>query len=159
MKLQQFFKLLISIVLCQTAGIIGSIFTVPAISIWYASLNKPEFTPPDWLFGPVWFLLYTLMGIALYLVWQKGIKKKEVKSAVILFIIHLAFNSLWSILFFGLQNLLVALFEIFILWLMIIVLIWRFSKIQKWSACLLIPYLLWVSFAMALNFGIWLWNR
>lgn len=159
MNYKSIIKLLLSIGLCQTAGLIGSIFTNPVIPTWYASLVKPSFNPPNWVFAPVWLILYTLMGISLYLVWQKGIKKNNVKALVILFLIHLIFNALWSILFFGLQNPLAGLLNIIIIWSLIIILIIRFYKIQKLSAYLLVPYFLWVTFASILNFSLWWLNK
>lgn len=152
-------KLIISIAICQSAGIIGSIFTISAIPTWYSFLNKPSFSPPNWIFGPVWTLLYTLMGISLYLIWQKGIEKKEVKRAINFFGIHLVVNALWSIIFFGLRNPLMGLVFIIILWALIIVVIDRFQRIDKRAAVLLLPYFAWVSFATVLNYTIWQLNK
>jgi tryptophan-rich sensory protein len=152
-------QLISAILLCQLAGIIGSIFTAPAIPIWYATLQKPSFNPPSWLFGPVWITLYALMGIALFLVWQKRKENKLVKSAVILFLVHLILNATWSVIFFGLQNPFIAFIDILALWSMIIILTYQFSKIKKEAAYLLLPYLAWVSFAMVLNFAIWYLNN
>ena len=150
--------LFISIFISQLAGFIGAFFTTPAIPGWYAQLAKPSFNPPSWVFGPVWTTLYTLMGISLYLVWSKGYQKKKIKEPVQLFFIHLIFNSLWSIVFFGLQNLGMAFVIIIVLWTMIACLIRKFWKINKTASYLLIPYLAWVSFASLLNFSIWLLN-
>ena len=146
------------ILVSQVAGLIGSYFTSPAIPNWYASLNKPIFNPPSWIFGPAWILLYTLMGIAAYLVWKKWKKVQIAQLAVSLFFIHLVFNSLWSIFFFGLQNPELAFYLIIILWIMILALILIFKKVDKRAAWLMIPYLLWVSFATILNFSIWQLN-
>lgn len=148
-------KLLISLLLPLLTGAIGSAFTVTGIDSWYASINKPSFNPPNWIFGPVWTTLYILMGISMYLVWQKGLKDKFVKNSFILFLIHLVLNSLWSVVFFGLENPALAFLIIIILWLMILVLIIRFYRIKKLAAYLLIPYILWVSFASVLNYSIW----
>jgi tryptophan-rich sensory protein len=147
------FKLIISILICQLAGVIGSIFTASSISTWYSTLNKVSFNPPGWLFSPVWITLFLLMGISLYLVWIK-----KAKTAMIFFGIQLILNVLWSILFFGLKNPLLALIEIFILLIFILLTIIKFYKISKITAYLLIPYILWVSFAIVLNFGIVLLN-
>lgn len=147
-------KLVISVIISQFAGLVGSIFTTPAIPSWYAGLNKPSFSPPNWLFAPVWLSLYTLMGISFFLVWREGWEKKSVKRAMILFLVHLVLNSLWSILFFGLQNPLLAFLEIIVLWITIVLLIVLFWKINKTAAKLLIPYLFWVSFAAILNYSI-----
>lgn len=156
MKKQTFLKLLFSLLICQLAGIIGSIFTAPAIATWYTHLNRPSFTPPSWLFGPVWIILYVLMGLALFLIWKRDDKKSN--KAVDFFLIHLAVNALWSVLFFGLKSPYLALLDIIILWLMIIMLIAWFLQLKKAAAWLLIPYLLWVSFALLLNYNIWILN-
>lgn len=150
-------KLIASIIICQLAGIIGAVFTTPSISGWYASLNKPFFNPPNWLFGPVWTILYLLMGISLYLVWNQK-KGMETKTALIFFAIQLGLNTLWSIIFFGLRLPSVAFVEILILLLFIVLTIIKFFPISKVSAYLLIPYLLWVSFASVLNFYIFILN-
>ena len=156
--MKKIIQLIISILICQSAGLIGSFFTTPAIPSWYATLQKPSFNPPSWIFGPVWLTLYTLMGIALFLVWQKRGEHRLAKPAIILFLVHLVLNAIWSILFFGLQNPLLALIDIIILWLMIITLTYQFWQIRKSAAYLLLPYLLWVSFAAVLNFAIWRLN-
>ncbi len=152
------FQLILSIIVCQLAGIIGSVFTASSVTTWYTTLNKPFFNPPGWLFGPVWITLYTLMGIALYLVWRRGIHKTKVRRAVWLFGIHLAFNAAWSIIFFGLQQIWLAYLCIIILWLMIVLSMFWFNKIDKRAMYLLIPYLAWVSFATILNFSLGLLN-
>lgn len=151
-------KLIISILIVQLAGIIGSIFTSSSVSTWYQSLVKPSFTPPNWIFGPVWIILYLLMGIALYLVWGKGFKNKGVKIAVYIFILQLILNLLWSFLFFGLNNPLYAFIEIIVLWILILINIILFYRISKTSAYLLLPYIFWVTFAAVLNFTILLLN-
>ena len=151
--------LLFSIALSQSAGVIGSVFTASSIPTWYASLEKPFFNPPNWLFGPVWITLYTLMGISLYLVWntQRQAKKKDY-FPVWLFLLHLVVNAAWSIIFFGAQNLLAGMITIVILLILIVQLIKLFYPIQKNAAFLLIPYLVWVSFATLLNFSLLLLN-
>jgi len=125
----------------------------------YASLTKPSFNPPFWLFGPVWTILYTLMGISLYIIFSKGLKKKEVKTAVNLFVLQLITNSLWSIIFFGMKNIQLALIEIVILLFLVLTTIKKFYMINKVAAYLLIPYLLWGSFATILTYTIWILNR
>jgi tryptophan-rich sensory protein len=157
-KVLTILRLVLSIVVCQLAGVIGSIFTTPAIPEWYASLNKPGFTPPSWLFGPVWITLYLLMGIALFLVLIKGPGNKNYRTALVLFFIQLALNMVWSILFFGLKSTLAGLIDITILWILILTTIIVFYRISKAGSFLLIPYIIWVSVASVLNFSIWKLN-
>ncbi len=145
-------KLIVAVLICLLAGAVGSIFTAKSVSTWYAGLNKPSFNPPSWVFGPVWTFLYILMGVSLYLVWSKGLGTGGVKAAMVIFGVQLLLNILWSLLFFGLQNPLLALIEIVLLWVMILVNILYFYKISPLSAYLLVPYILWVSFAAVLNF-------
>jgi tryptophan-rich sensory protein len=151
-------KLIVSIVICQLVGIIGSIFTRPAIPTWYVSLIKPSFTPPDWVFGPVWIILYFLMGIAASLVWQKGLEQKQVWHALILFGVQLVLNALWSFAFFGMRSPLAGLIVISILAVTIIFTIQSFLRASKAAGILLIPYFLWVAFASGLNLSIWVLN-
>jgi len=157
--MKKIIKLIVSIVVCQLAGVIGSIFTVSNINTWYIDLSKPLLNPPNWVFGPVWITLYFLMGIALFLVWNKGLDSRFSKNAFILFIVQLVFNSMWSIVFFGLHQLLISVFVIIILWLLIFVNIVQFGKISKPAAYLLMPYILWVSFASYLNIAIYILNN
>jgi benzodiazapine receptor len=152
-------KLVVSILLCQLAGVIGGLFTASSVDSWYATLTKPSFNPPNWLFSPVWITLYVLMGVALFLVWRQGIQTEGVKSALIVFGLQLALNTLWSLLFFGLKMPLFAFIEIVILWCLILITILKFKKISKIAGLLLIPYLLWVSFAAVLNYFLWYLNR
>lgn len=146
------------VLLSQLAGVVGSLFTASSVSSWYTTINKPPFNPPSWVFGPVWILLYTMMGIAAYLVWQKYNISETAKYATILFFIHLVFNSLWSIIFFGLKNPGLAFVEIVILWLMVLILIILFYNVDKRAAYLMLPYFLWLSFASLLNYSIWRLN-
>lgn len=150
-------RLLLSIVVCQLAGIIGSLFTMPAIPAWYATLSKPAFTPSGMVIGTVWLVLYTLMGISLYLVWQKGVNRKTM-PAIYAFGIQLALNALWSILFFGLRSPLYGLIGIVALWFAILVTINMFRKISKQAAWLLVPYITWVTFAAFLNWSVFMLN-
>ncbi len=158
MTTKKFLQLTLSIVICELAGIIGTIFTIPAIPSWYSTLQKPALSPPNWVFGPVWTLLYLLMGIAAFLVWQNGWHKKEVKIALGVFAVQLSLNTLWSIVFFGLQSPLWALVNIVALWLAIVATMIAFYKLSKPAMWLLVPYLLWVSFASYLNYSIWILN-
>ncbi|MEO0097515.1 MAG: TspO/MBR family protein [candidate division WOR-3 bacterium] len=151
-------KLLLSILICQAAGILGSIFTTPSIPTWYLQLNKPPFTPPNWLFAPAWTTLFLLMGISLYLVWNQGWENKQVKKAILIFAIQLILNIFWSLIFFTLKSLLFAFIEIIILWIAILLTIFNFQKVSKPAAYLLLPYLFWVSFASVLNFSLLILN-
>jgi tryptophan-rich sensory protein len=154
MRSINWYKLIISLVICLAAGFIGSIFTTPAIGAWYATLHKPAFNPPNWIFGPVWTILFILMGLAFYLVWQKPNNKK----ALIIFVIQLVLNIAWSFCFFYLQNPLAGLLEIVVLWIFILLTIINFYKIYQPTAYLLIPYILWVSFAVVLNYYLYRLN-
>ena len=150
---------IVSILVCQSAGILGSFVTDGSVTTWYATLNKPLLAPPNWLFGPVWLALYTLMGIALFLVWEKGFDKPKVKVAIKLFIFHLAVNALWSVVFFGLNQIFAGLLVILLLLALIFLVIIAFYPLDWRAALLLVPYLFWVSFAAYLNYAIWLLNR
>lgn len=158
MSSKNIIKLFFAIAICLLAGFVGSIFTTPQIPTWYASLNKPSWNPPSFVFGPVWTTLFILMGIALYLVWHKASHSKSAIKAGLFFIVHLLFNILWSLLFFGLQNPFYAFIEIILLWLMILMLMLWFFRLDKKAGILLLPYLLWVSFASYLNYTIWQLN-
>ena len=151
-------KLLASVMLCQFAGVIGSIFTASSLENWYLLLEKPAFNPPSWVFFPAWVILYTLMGISLYLVWERGSQGQEIKMGLLIFGIQLGLNVLWSFLFFGLKSPYYAFVEIVLLWLAIFLTILKFRKISKTASYLLFPYILWVSFAMLLNYYIWILN-
>lgn len=152
MKKVNFLKLLGAILLCQMAGILGSLATFPAIPNWYRYLNKPVFSPPNWVFGPVWTTLYTMMGISLYIVWQRS--KKRCEEGLCYFYIQLALNALWSLIFFGARNLWFGFIIIIFLWVMILATIIKFKKVSKKAAYLLVPYLAWVSFASILNLAV-----
>lgn len=158
MNIRNFFKLAVAIVVSELAGIIGSVFTMQSIPIWYASLEKPALSPPNWIFGPVWTTLYFLMGVAAFLVWRYGFEHKEVKITLVIFCGQLVLNVFWSIIFFGLHNPFWAFIEIIVLWLAIFWTIVCFYKISRPSALLLLPYIFWVSFAAYLNYTIWLIN-
>ncbi|MFH1224957.1 MAG: TspO/MBR family protein [Candidatus Diapherotrites archaeon] len=146
------------IALCELAGIIGSFFTLPAIGTWYASLSKPPFSPPDWVFAPVWLSLYALMGISLYLVLRRGTPENNSGTALSLFSAQLLLNVLWSFLFFGMRSLALGFAGIVLLWFAIFGTVLAFRKISRTAALLLLPYLLWVSFAALLNLYVMLLN-
>lgn len=154
----QWKKLLIAVGVSLAAGLIGSIFTSEAIPTWYAGLTKPDFNPPNWLFAPVWTTLYILMGISLYLVWVAEGGKRLKRAAIWFFFFQLILNTLWSILFFGFKNPLLAFIEILMLWLSIGMTILLFQRFSRVAAQLLLPYLLWVTFATVLNGAIMLLN-
>jgi len=156
--LKSWYKLVIAITLSQLAGVIGSIFTGSAISEWYAFLEKPVFSPPNWVFAPVWIILYTLMGIAFYLIWERGVKNRDTRNALYFFLAHLCLNASWSIIFFALRSPESALVNIIVLWSMIAILVAWFYRIYRIAGILLIPYLIWVSFATALNAAIIILN-
>jgi len=157
-RAQDIIKLVVSIIACQLAGLIGSVFTTPAIPTWYAALQKPAFTPPNWLFAPAWLTLYLLMAIAAFLIWRKGLAQKEVKTALLIFAIQLILNALWSVAFFGLKSPLAGVIVIALLWVAILFTILRFFRLSVAAGALLLPYILWVSFAAALNMAIWQLN-
>ena len=157
-KARSIVKLVISLVACQCAGLVGSIFTSPAIPTWYAALEKPPFSPPNWLFAPAWVTLYLLMGVAAFLVWRQGFSKEGVKSALVIFLVQLVINALWSVVFFGLKSPIAGVAVIVFLWIAILVTILKFFRLSVVAGSLLIPYILWVSFATALNIAIWMLN-
>ncbi len=152
-------KLLASVAACQLAGAFGAIFTRSAIPSWYAALKKPWFTPPGWLFGPAWITLYLLMAVAAYLVWQKGLAFPGARAALAVFLLQLLLNALWSPVFFGLRSPLAGAAVIVLLWLAIGLTTILFWNITQAAALLLIPYLLWVTYASALNISIYFLNR
>lgn len=157
--MKNFIKLMLSLAVCQGAGFFGSIFTVKSVSTWYTTINKPFFNPPNWIFAPVWTILFVLMGVSLFLIWSRPLlAKKKRKRAMFIFGLQLIFNFLWSIAFFGLKSPLLGFIVIIILWILILMTIIKFFKISKTAGCLLIPYILWVSFASVLNFFILILN-
>jgi tryptophan-rich sensory protein len=182
MRYKNILLLVLFIGLCILAGLIGSFFTASAIPTWYASLNKPLFNPPNYLSGPVWTVLYIMMGISLFFVFAKYRSRKErleinikkwknnqkamllkkkisfAKAAIVIFAVQLVLNTLWSIIFFGLKMPGFAFFEIVLMWVFIFATIIMFYKVSKPAAYFLIPYLCWVSFATVLNYLIWVLN-
>jgi benzodiazapine receptor len=152
--MKDFPKLIISVVGCELVGFSGTPFTISAIPTWYSALNKPFFAPPNWIFGPVWTLLYFLMGIAFYLIWKQGWQKRKVKTAGMFFLAQIGLNFIWTPIFFGLRAPLLGLIIITALWLLIVMTMQQFFPLSKVACYLLIPYLLWVSFATLLNAAI-----
>jgi len=156
---KEIIKLIASLLICQAAGFLGSLVTTPSIPIWYASLEKPSFSPPNWVFSPVWITLYALMGISLYLLWRQDIKTPKVRIALFFFIVQLILNVCWSMIFFGLKLSFLAFIEILLLWAAILLTMVKALKVSKIAGILLLPYILWVSFAAVLNFFLWYLNR
>ena len=158
--MNKYVKIIISISVCLLVGFLSGYATQSSVKTWFLTIEKPFFNPPGWLFAPVWTVLYIMMGIAFGLIWSSDFKdKKVVKSAMIIFGIQLALNALWSLLFFGLCNPLLAFIEILLLWLFIFETIKVFKPIDGLASKLLYPYLAWVSFATILNASIWWLNR
>lgn len=147
------------VVACLTIGFLGSLITQQSVTTWYPTLEKPFFNPPNWLFAPVWTILYILMGIAAGLIWNKiEVEKEAVKKALLFFIVQLLLNLFWSYLFFGLKNILLASVEIVILWLIIFETYVLFKRIEPKTGYLLLPYLAWTTFAALLTFSIYYLN-
>lgn len=151
-------KLLIAVVGCELVGFLGTPFTISAIPSWYAVLNKPFFAPPNWIFGPMWTLLYFLMGVAFYLIWKQGFEKKKVKTAGKYFLAQLGVNFVWSPVFFGLRAPFLGLVVIVVMWGLIVATMRKFYPLSRLAFYLLVPYLLWVSFATTLNAAIVMLN-
>lgn len=151
-------QLVLSVLICQLSGLVGAYFTAPSISEWYVYLKKPSFTPPSWLFAPVWTILFATMGISVFLVWRQRSLGKQVKRAVAVFGVQLVLNVFWSATFFGLRSPIAGLVVIVVLWLAILLTILEFYRLSKSAALLLVPYILWVSFAASLNYSIFIMN-
>lgn len=145
------------LLLSFAAGAIGGRATYPAIPGWYQSLEKPSWTPPDWLFGPAWTTLYILMGVAAWLVWRHGGWRSQ-KRPLTLFVVQVVLNALWSLLFFGMRNPGLGMAEIVLLWLAILATLIAFWRVSRVAGGLMVPYLGWVTFAAALNFAVWRLN-
>jgi len=158
MNIKSFKNLFVSIFVCFLAGIIGSVFTYPSIQTWYVTIRKPFFTPPNWIFGPVWTLLYLMMAVSLFLFIESSVKTKEFRKGIFVFSIQLLLNVIWSITFFGLKDIFAALLVILVLLMAILLTFIEFNKYDRNSALLLLPYLFWVSFAFILNLSLWLLN-
>lgn len=149
-------KLVISLLLPQIAGGTGALFTITSLDSWYQTIHKPSFNPPGWIFGPVWTMLYVLMGIACYLIWKSDHPQK--KNLLTFYVVQLSLNALWSPAFFGLESPILGLTVIVPLWVLIFFCVKKFRIVSPWASGLMIPYLVWVSFATVLNFSIWWLN-
>ncbi len=144
-------KFSITIIGTLVLGSLSGLLTAEAVGTWYVGINKPSFNPPNWIFGPVWTMLYILMGIAAGLVWNSNVEPKIKRRALGIYLLQLFLNFLWSLLFFGLRSPALAFLEIMLLWLAIVMCIRAFGPIHRTAMVLLLPYLLWVSFAAVLN--------
>jgi benzodiazapine receptor len=151
-------KLVGSIAACEGAGLIGALFTTPAITTWYVTLNKPWFTPPNWVFAPVWTSLYALMGVAVFLVWRRGLAQSGARPAFILFWVQLVVNIMWSVVFFGRHSILGGVIIIICLWVLVLITMIKFFKLSRVAGGLLTPYLAWLSIASALNVWVLILN-
>jgi tryptophan-rich sensory protein len=154
---RQFAALLVLLAACLGTEAVGGILTAASVRGWYRTLDKPAWTPPDWLFGPVWTILFVLMGVAAWLVWRRTGWRAS-RTALGLFAVQLALNAAWSGLFFTLRNPGAAFAEILLLWCAIAATLWSFGRISPLAAGLLVPYLLWVTYAAVLNGTIWRLN-
>jgi tryptophan-rich sensory protein len=157
MKRAEVVKLIICCSVPLAIGFAGSFFTANSMD-WYQTLAKPAFNPPSWVFAPVWTVLYLLMGISAFLVWRKGLADIAARVALACFILQLVFNALWTLIFFGAKQSLIAFGDIILLWLAIAATIICFYRVSKLSAILLVPYIVWVSFAAVLNAAICMLN-
>jgi len=151
-------KLVVSLFVPLLVGVVGGIVTAPAIGAWYTGLKKPAFNPPAAVFGPAWTVLYLLMGVAFFLVWRRAADDPLARFAMAAFGVQLALNLAWSLLFFGLHSPLLGLVDIALLWLAILITIVYFFRVSTAAGVLMLPYILWVTFAAALNFSIWTFN-
>lgn len=152
-------KFFISVITCLAVGFIGSFFTRGSVDSWYVHLNKPFFNPPSWVFAPVWTALYIMMGVSAFLIWRKGLDKENVRTALSIFLMQLILNLLWSPAFFGMKSPIFGLAVIIPLWLAIAWTMALFFGISRLAASLLVPYIVWVSFASILNAALFYLNR
>jgi translocator protein len=158
MNTSDIIKLMVSIGLPLAVGAIAGMYTSAAVPEWYANLNRPSFNPPGWVFGPVWTVLYILIGISLFLIWKEEPGQAR-NWAIGVFFVQLALNFAWSFIFFYSKMIGPALLEIIVLWITIVIMLLLFYRIRPLAAYINIPYLLWVSFATALNASYYLLNR
>lgn len=157
--MKNLFKLIFCIAICMAAGILGSFFTVNSTRAWYAGLNKPFFNPPSWIFAPVWTILYVMMGISAFLIWRRIDAGMPAKAGLSAFAVQLILNAVWSPIFFGARSILGAFIVIVLLLQAIVITIFLFNRVSKPAAALLLPYILWVSFATILNASLLYLNR
>jgi len=152
------FRLILSIIICQMAGIIGSALTAGSLAEWYPTLTKPSFTPPGSTIGLIWIILFTLMGVSLFLVWREYPENPAARTALLFFAAQLIVNVLWNVAFFTLRSPASGLLVIAVLWILILITILKFWPINKTAALLLVPYIIWVSVAAYLNYSLWRLN-
>lgn len=158
--MNKYLKITYCVAICLAVGYLSSNVTQSSIKTWYPTIEKPFFNPPSWVFAPVWTMLYIMMGVAAGMIWDKLESNKElVKKGLLFFTVQLLLNALWSYLFFGLNNILLALIEIILLWLIIYETYYIFKQVDKKAGYLLIPYLGWVGFATILTGTIFWINR
>lgn len=158
MTISRWGQALLAVLLCEAVGLMAGWATQTSVLTWYPTLAKPIFTPPDWVFGPVWVSLYALMGIAAFLVWERSTEDRAGQVALVLFVIQLVLNGAWSFAFFGAQSPGLGLVVILVLWGVLAWTVERFFRVRRVAGWLLVPYLLWLTYAVALNFGIWILN-
>jgi tryptophan-rich sensory protein len=151
-------SLVLAVLASEVIGGLGNLLSLDGVTTWYPTLTTPPFNPPGWVFGPVWVTLFALMGVAAWLVWRAGLDDRGVRVALALFGVQFALNVAWSGAFFGLRSPLAGLVVIAALWLAIVATIRAFDRVDRRAALLLVPYLLWVSFAAVLNFELWRLN-
>lgn len=154
----QWGQALIAVLICEAVGVLAGWATQTSVGTWYPTLTKPTFAPPDWVFAPVWVVLYALMGIAAFLVWKRSTEDRASQAALVLFGIQLLLNGSWSFAFFGARSPILGLIVILVLWGVLVWTVDRFFRVRRVAGWLLVPYLLWLTYAVALNVGIWVLN-
>jgi benzodiazapine receptor len=154
---RRWISLIVFVAICLAVELVSGVFTRASVRDWYVTLNKPSWTPPGWVFGPVWTVLYLLMGVAAWLIWRER-GSADIRPALAAFFVQLALNLLWSILFFGMQDPRLAFWDILLLWIAIAVTVALFWTVRPMAAVLLTPYLAWVTYATVLNYTIWQMN-
>ncbi len=155
--IQRAVGMMVVVVVTLCAGLIGNLLSADAITTWYAGLDKPSWNPPNWLFGPVWTILYVLMGVAAYQVWER-VKDSSRRAALVVYGVQLVLNASWSIIFFAFRQPGIAFGEIVVMWVAILATIILFWRVRPLAGVLLLPYIAWVTFASALNFAVWQLN-
>jgi tryptophan-rich sensory protein len=158
MMIKDWIALLACLMLCAFVGFAGSRFSRDALADWYPVLRKPDLNPPNWLFAPIWTILYLVMGVAAWMIWRAS-PAPHVTSALIIFVVQLALNFFWSVVFFHWRRPDAAFIDLLLMWLAIVATIIAFAAVRPVAAVLLVPYLAWVTFAGYLNGGIWRLNR